>query len=145
MPSISEWLRENKEWFFSGAGLFILTVLFYFSKWFRRKINRHRSTEAGTLMVSGEYRWAKNDLPHKTEIFYPQPFIFIPNLLISFPEKKSRPRVRHYDVGSPQDHLPTYNLIQQRNDGFIIEIKRCGDYKPYFLWKARGVTRKKGR
>lgn len=92
-------------------------------------------------MVSGEYRWARNDLPHRTEVFYPQPFVFTPNISISFPEKDWRPQGRPAG-GSYLDHTPVYNLIQQCPEGFTIEIKQLGDYTPYFRWQARGVIRK---
>jgi len=133
---IFHWILENKEWLFSGLGIFVIT-----SAWaFYRFSNRLSDPTGKQTSFTGDHKWSYEDRVHKTEIFYPQPFKYTPNLNLVFPDKHFAPRGRRID--GPQEGVrePIYKLIEQRQDGFVIEICSLGQYGPSFKWKAQGIV-----
>jgi hypothetical protein len=62
------------------------------------------------------------------EVFYPRPFASPPNL----------------NVSQSSDEAPRFKIIDQRADGFKIEIKKSTFVRQRVKWVARGIFRKAG-
>jgi hypothetical protein len=138
-----EWILNNKEWFFQGLGVFILSTFLGLIPIVRRRSRVHQ----GQVVFTGKHEWAWQEKQHVVEIFYPQPFDYAPNLTIDFPKQEDSHMVVsryggwiNYGSNPPK---PIYTLRQQHPEGFVIEIKSLGYYKPFFKWKAEGVIGQK--
>ena len=133
---IFHWILENKEWLFSGLGILVIT-----SAWaFYRFLNRPSAPAYKKTYFTGDHKWSYEDRTHNIEIFYPQPFKYKPNLILHFPDKHFAPRGTRFDHPQKGAREPIYKLIEQRQDGFIIEICSLGQYGPSLKWKAQGIV-----
>lgn len=96
---IVNFIRGNKEWLFSGIGVLILSLLVR-AFLVRRKPHPTAKKFRGSLRITemGYYN-----------VFYPVKFDKIPNLTVSWKERKERGR---------------FNLTEERPDGFVIRITR---------------------
>lgn len=91
-------------------------------------------TLTGTQAVAYQYSGVE------AEVFYPNPFKHTPNLTIRFPEQKKTPHGRRApDVGYPEP--PTYEITEQRSDGFKIKVLSLGHYEPVIKWQAEGLIK----
>ena len=131
-----DWIIDNKEWLFSGAGILVITSILTLLRFFKRRRNVKRQ-----IIFKGYHKWARGDCPLRTEIFYPQPFDSTPNLTVLFPERRISPKGRRILPNTGSGHSrPVYELIEQRSDGFVIEIRSIGQFDPHLHWQARGAS-----
>jgi LPXTG-motif cell wall-anchored protein len=59
MRQIMDWIQDNKEWLFSGLGVFLLGLLFAFSKKRKKQKNTKMKQKSGSdstnIQIGGDY------------------------------------------------------------------------------------------
>ena len=131
-----DWIIDNKDWLFSGAGILLITSLLAALRFIKRRRNPKRQ-----IIFKGHHEWARTRRSHQIEIFYPQPFASTPNLTISFPNRRMSPKGRRIYPDTGRGYRsPVYQLIEQRSDGFVIRILSLGQFDPQLDWQSKGVT-----
>lgn len=133
------WMLENKEWLFSGMGVFLLSLIIQVV----RVLKKRTKLKEGRKIFSGEHGRSWNCTQHTIEVFYPEPFDTVPYLIIQFPKEEDSEIIvnrdglwHNYGRNLPK---PIYSLVEQRPEGFVLKVNSLGYYKPFFRWKAEGL------
>jgi len=113
--------------------LFFLAFLFFIITLISRKSGK--TSDAITLKGTQEVIWTGEY--YEAKVFYSKPFEYTPNLTIHF-QKWEDPAGYGWTGYEP----PKYR-IEQRFDGFRMEVLSLGSHKPIIEWQAKGELKKK--
>jgi hypothetical protein len=105
------WLYQNKEWVFSGIGVFLIggTITIFLALYRKQQTVQPRSrlnNKLNTTLLKGTIHFAFRGTVREQQVFYPVPFKAVPYLRVQFID----------------GHFDDLEITEQRLDGFRIRV-----------------------